>query len=374
MAITPAQLEELIAVAKSVTATGKGILASDESPSTLGKRLEKFGVFNTEENRRQYRELFYTAPGIGEAYSGAILFPEALLQSSSDGKSFVDCLNAAGVHPGVKVDQGLKPLREEYPGETETKGLDGLLDRCKLYREQGARFAKWRAALKVPPSEHALEINAVQLAEYAQICHQAGLVPLVEPELVIDGDHDADAAERATIDTISACITHLRRLNVPLEAVLLKPQMVIPGIDNKTGPRPAPEEVAERTLRALRQCVPPEIPGIMFLSGGQSEVEATRNLNELNKQGKVDPWALSFSFGRALQASVLHLWAVEKKSVDECRAMAAKLAKVNGQAVLAEYQEGTHPSVLAVEGSLQETFRGWIPRRLHKRTFIVFIF
>jgi fructose-bisphosphate aldolase class I len=358
--ITP--LEELIAVAKALTAPGKGILASDESPSTLGKRLEKFGVTNTEENRRQYRELFYTAPSIGEAYSGAILFPEALLQSSADGnKSFVDCLNAEGVLPGVKVDKGLIPLGGEYPGETETKGLEGLLERCKLYREQGARFAKWRAALKVPPSEHAIEKNAEQLAEYAKLCHEAGLVPLVEPELVIDGDHDADAAEQATIATISACISHLKRLNVPLEATLLKPQMVIPGVDWKGGPRPAPQEVAERTLRALRLSVPPEIPGIMFLSGGQSEVEATRNLNELNKQGVVDPWALSFSFGRALQASVLHLWAVEKKSIDECRAIAAKLAKVNGQAVLGEYEEGTHPSVLAVEGSLQETFRGWIP-------------
>jgi fructose-bisphosphate aldolase class I len=362
--ITPDALQELIEVAQLLTTKGKGILASDESPSTLGKRLEKAGVSNTEENRRQYRDLFYTAPGIGEAYSGAILFPEALLQSSTQGTSFVECLNTAGVLPGVKVDQGLTPLGDDYPGETDTKGLDGLLERCQMYRKQGARFAKWRAALKVPPSQHAIEKNAAQLAEYAKICHEAGLVPLVEPELVIDGSNDAEAAEQATIAIVTACISHLRRLNVPLEAVLLKLQMVIPGVQWKQGPRPDPTEVAERTLRALRQCVPPEIPGVMFLSGGQSEVEATRNLNEINKQGKDDPWALSFSFGRALQASVLHLWAVEKKSIDECRNMAASLAKINGQAVLGEYQEGTqgtHPSVLAVEGSLQETFRGWIP-------------
>jgi fructose-bisphosphate aldolase, class I len=357
--ITPAALEELTAVAQSLAAPGKGILASDESPSTLGKRLEKFGISNTEENRRQYRELFYTAPGIGEAISGAILFPEALLQSSSEGTSFVDSLKSAGVLPGVKVDKGLTPLGERYPAETETKGLDGLLERCKMYREQGARFAKWRAAFKVPPSQHAIETNAAQLAEYAQICHQAGLVPLVEPELVIDGDHEAEAAELATIATINACISHLRRRNVPLKAVLLKPQMVIPGVDNKQ--RPTSAEVAERTLRALRQCVPSEIPGIMFLSGGQSEVEATRNLNQLNLLGKDDPWALSFSFGRALQASVLQLWAVDKKSIDECRAMATKLVIVNGQATLGQFEDGTHPSVTAPDASLQETFRGWIP-------------
>ena len=358
--ITPAALQELIAVARSLTAPGKGILASDESPSTLGKRLEKYGIANNEEHRRQYRELFYTAPGIGEAISGAILFPEALLQSASDGTNFVECLNTAGVLTGVKVDLGLAPLGDDYPGETETKGLEGLLERGKMYRQQGARFAKWRAALKVPPSEHAIEKNAAQLAEYAQICHMAGLVPLVEPELVIDGAHDAEAAEQATINTINACIAHLRRLNVPLEAVLLKPQMVIPGIDWKEGPRPASQEVAERTLRAFRQCVPPEIPGIMFLSGGQSEVEATRNLNELNIQGKNDPWALSFSFGRALQTSVLTLWAVEKASIDECRAMATAIAKVNGKATLGEFK-GDHPSITAPDAMLQESFRGWIP-------------
>jgi len=360
--ISPAALVELTAVAQYLTAPGKGILASDESPSTIGKRLEKFGVSNTEENRRQYRELFYTAPDIGDALSGAILFPEALLQSDSNGVSFVRGLNAAGVLPGVKVDLGLTPLGDDCPGETETKGLVGLLERCTLYKEQGARFAKWRAALKVPPSQQAIEKNAAQLAEYAKICHEAGLVPLVEPELVIDGAHDAEAAEHATIATLSACISHLRRLNVPLNAILLKPQMVISGIERKEGPRPAPKEVAERTLRALRQCVPPEIPGIMFLSGGQSEIEATRNLNELNLLGKDDPWALSFSFGRALQASVLQLWAVEKKSLDECKAMASKLAKANGQAVLGQYKQGTHPSVTAPDAMLQESFRGWIPR------------
>ena len=350
-------LAELISIAQALSAPGRGILASDESPSTLGKRLEKAGVENTEENRRKYRELFYTAP-IGNAISGAILFPEALLQSASDGVPFVKCLNDRGVLPGVKVDEGLRPL-ESFPAETDTKGLQGLEERCRGYRKQGARFAKWRAALNVPPSEAAIEINAAQLAEYAAICHATGLVPIVEPELLIDGNHDADAAEQATVAAVSACITHLLRRNVALEAVLIKPQMVIPGIE-WSGPRPQPEEVAERTLRALRRCVPPAIPGIMFLSGGQSEAEATRNLNEINKKKGNSPWALSFSFGRALQASVLKLWTQEKADIEACREMAAALANANGQATLGTF-DGLHPSVTSPGESLQESFRGWRP-------------
>lgn len=350
-------IAELISIAQALAAPGKGILASDESPSTLGKRLEKAGVENTEENRRKYRELFYTAP-IGGSISGAILFPEALLQSASDGTPFVQCLNDRGVLPGVKVDEGLRPM-EGYPGETDTRGLQGLENRCREYRRQGARFAKWRAALRVPPSEATIEANAAQLAEYAVICHAAGLVPIVEPELLIDGAHDADAFETATVAAVGACIAHLLRRNIALEAVLLKPQMVIPGIE-WPGPRPGPEEVATRTLRALRQCVPPSIPGIMFLSGGQSEAEATRNLNKINAEKGDAPWALSFSFGRALQASVLKLWTEQGADIEACREMAAAIANANGQATLGKFT-GSHPSVTSPSESLQESFRGWRP-------------
>lgn len=263
---------DLVAISKKIATSGKGILASDESPSTLGKRLEKAGIENTPDNRRRYRELFYTAPDIGDALSGAILFPEALTQAASDGTPFVRCLEDRGVLVGVKVDLGLTPLPEGVgaAGETETKGLEGLLDRCKTYVSQGAKFAKWRAALRVPPTPAAVERNAVQLAEYAAICHAAGLVPIVEPELLIDGTHDAAAAEAATTWVVSACMTALAERGVPLEATLLKPQMSIPGVEWAGGARPGPEEVAERTLRALRRAVPPAVPGIMFLSGGQS--------------------------------------------------------------------------------------------------------
>jgi len=359
-----------LVIAQALTAPGKGILASDESPSTIGRRLERAGVVNTEDNRRKYRELFYTAP-IGEAgISGAILFPEALNQKSDDGTSFVRCLYDRGVIPGVKVDEGLRPLcptaSGAAEGETDTKGLEGLLERCKGYFDQGARFAKWRAALRVGgdgrslPSEVALERNAAQLAEYAEICLAAGLVPIVEPEVLIDGGHDAAASEAATTRAIAACVAHLWRRNIALEAVLLKPQMVIAGAD-WTGPKY--ETVADATLRALRRTVPPAIPGVMFLSGGQSEEEATRNLNAINVAAKASggaPWALSFSFGRALQASVLSLWTEGKGSKDQCRELAAKIAHANGQATLGVFG-GPHPSLRSSGESLQETFRGWRP-------------
>lgn len=360
---TKTDLDQLIATARFLASPGKGILASDESPSTLGRRLEKFGIENTEENRRCYRELFYTAP-IGNYISGAILFPEALLQSSSEGKSFVDCLTEQGVLPGVKVDEGLRSLPGTDPIETDTKGLDSLVERCRLYRQQGARFAKWRAALRVPTSEAALETNSLQLAEYAAICHETGLVPIVEPELLMDGSHDANQFESETIRVISACITALNLCKVRLEAILLKPQMVLSGSEYG-GQRLDPQEVAERTLRALRHCVPPAIPGVMFLSGGQSEVEATVNLNALNvlkvtNGDRFAPWSLSFSFGRGLQASVLKLWAEDQADIEVCRRKAAALACANGMASLGKF-EGNHPAITATGASLKESFRGWRP-------------
>ncbi|KAI7844816.1 hypothetical protein COHA_001695 [Chlorella ohadii] len=373
---TMSTLEE---TARHLAAPGKGLLASDESTGTIGKRLEKAGFENTEasgplpascwlnEARRAYRQLFYTAP-IGEAgISGAILFKETLYQSADDGTPFVECLRRQGVLPGIKarlgVDEGLVPL-EGCPGETSTRGLEGLASACAEYASAGARFAKWRAALKVGggcPSEKAIEINAAQLAEYAAICQAQGLVPIVEPELLIDGDHTLAQFAEASTRVISRCVAHLWQKNVVLEATLLKPQMCIPGADH-TGEKPTSDVIADETLRVMRRCVPAAVPGIMFLSGGQTEEEATVNLNAINRlaqqQGRA-PWSLSFSFGRSLQASVLKLWSEDREgNAQQCRDMAAALARANSQAVLGRY-EGPHPSITSQAGSLRETFRGW---------------
>lgn len=356
-------MSSLEETARQLAAPGKGLLASDESTGTIGKRIEKAGLENSEENRQQYRELFYTAP-IGEAgVSGAILFKETLYQSASDGTPFTECLLRQGVLPGIKVDLGLVPL-EGCPGETSTRGMDSLAAACKEYAAAGARFTKWRSALKVGagcPSERCIEVNAQQLAEQAAICQAAGLVPIVEPELLIDGEHDQAAFAAASERVISACVAQLWRQGVLLEGMLLKPQMILPGADY-TGARPTPDQVAQETLRVMRRCVPAAVPGIMFLSGGQTEEEATVNLNRINQvaqqQGSA-PWSLSFSFGRSLQASVLKLWSEDPQgNKAQCREMAASLARANGQAVLGRYK-GPHPSITSQQGSLRETFRGW---------------
>ncbi|KAI3428677.1 hypothetical protein D9Q98_007500 [Chlorella vulgaris] len=355
---------ELIETAKYLSAPGKGLLASDESTGTIGKRLEKAGFENTEEARRSYRELFYTAP-IGEAgISGAILFKETLGQQAADGTPFVECLQRQGVLAGIKVDEGLVPL-DGCPGETSTRGLATLEAACRGHVAQGAKFAKWRAALKVGggcPTEQCIETNAQQLAEYAAVCQACGLVPIVEPELLIDGNHDQAAFADASTRVISRCIAHLQRKGVVLEATLIKPQMIIPGADC-TGPKADPSEVAQHTLAVMRQCVPAAIPGIMFLSGGQTEEEATINLNRINQEAQQSggcPWSLSFSFGRSLQASVLKLWSEDQGEASKarCREMAAALAHANSRAVLGKF-EGPHPSITSQQGSLRETFRGW---------------
>ncbi|KAI8464893.1 MAG: fructose-bisphosphate aldolase [Monoraphidium minutum] len=358
-----ANIAELEATARALTAPGKGLLASDESPATIGKRLEKAGIGNTPEARRAYRELFYTAPGIGAAFSGVIMHKETLGQRVAGGARFVDVLAAQGVLAGVKVDEGLVPLEGGEPGETSTRGLETLEASCREYAAAGARFAKWRAALKVVegscPSQLAVETNATQLAEYAAICQSAGLVPIVEPELLIDGPHSAEVFAEASERVICACVAALWRRGVALEACLLKPQMVVQGTEcaaSKAGPK----AVAAATLRVMRRAVPPAVAGIMFLSGGQSEEEATLNLDAINKMAQAEgraPWALSFSFGRGLQASVLKLWSDAPPSrAAEARAMAAALARANAAAARGAYA-GPHPSLLG--GSLHETFRGW---------------
>lgn len=370
-------------IAQSLAAPGKGILASDESTSTIGKRLEKHGIENTYENRRHYRSLFYTAPGIEKAISGCILFPETLLQKADDGRMFVEWLREKNILVGVKVDEGLEGLEciggesryegRSYEGETHTKGMDSLRERCVEYKKQGAVFAKWRAAIRIcnvdgeyKCSDKAIQVNADELAQYASICQECGIVPIVEPEILIDGGYDVETSERISKKVLGSCIAALWRWDVDLSGCLIKPQMVTPGAEARV-PAQA-DEIAVRTLRVLRQTIPPAVPGIMFLSGGQSEAQATENLNMLNVTAKTGdayaaPWALSFSFGRALQASVLHVWSTKGPgSEDECKELARKVAEVNGAATRGVYVDrGAHPSVMSRETSLQETFRGWRP-------------
>ncbi|GMH40656.1 hypothetical protein BSKO_08560 [Bryopsis sp. KO-2023] len=352
-------MESLANVAQSLAAPGKGILASDESTGTVGKRLEKVGLENTEEVRRAYREILYSSD-IGHSVSGAILFKETLFQSTSDGVPFVDMLKKQKVLVGIKVDEGLVKLKDSE--ETETRGLDTLADRCGEYTKQGAVFAKWRGVLKIGdgmPSEAAIEKNAAQLAEYAAICQAKELVPIVEPEVLIDGSHGiakfCDVHERV----LSTCVSHMWKQGVCLEGCLLKPQMMINGTEFE-GPRASKGEVAECTLRVMRRCIPPALPGIMFLSGGQTESEATVNLNEINRVARLGggaPWSLSFSFGRALQASVLKIWSNDQSRVEDAKSMASALAYVNGLASRGHYA-GSHPSITSQE-SLHETHRGW---------------
>jgi fructose-bisphosphate aldolase, class I len=358
-------------IAQYLSQSCKGILASDESTGTIGKRLTSAGIDNTPEERAAYRQLFYTAD-IGHSISGAILFEETLYQShSKTNTSFVTHLLHQGVLPGVKVDKGLIPLPSFdsntainiVNGETRTKGLDTLDASCKEYIKAGARFTKWRAALKVPPSPLALDINASELAMYAAICQANNLVPLVEPELLIDGQHTLEQAQIASAQTLQATIAALwRQPGISFDGLLLKPQMVVPGGDCPNHNKPSPESVAIYTVDVMRQVVPPAIPGIMFLSGGQTEEEATLNLNAINAYAMCNnnrtPWSLSFSFGRALQASVLKIWS-EERDEEKAKKMAEELARVNGLATTGSYS-GPHPSILSGgRGSLREDFRGW---------------
>lgn len=347
-------------VANQLVATGKGILASDESVGTLGKRLAKAGVENTENNRRDYRQLFYTAPGIGAHLSGAIMHKEALYQSSSATVPFVQYLSAQGILPGIKVDEGLQPLHD-CPGESHTLGLDSLADNCVLYRRQGARFAKWRAALSIGegrPSATAVDINARELAQYAAVCQARDLVPIVEPEVLIEGTHTVQLQADISSQVISECMAALwRQPGIHLHELLLKPQMAIPGTDASSG-SPSPSDVAHHTLDVMRKCVPPAVPGIVFLSGGQSEEQATVNLNQINSAPPESrPWVCTFSFGRALQASVLKIWSADRSHTVQAQKMAVALAAVNGAASVGQY-EGAHPSTTSAD-NLREPFRGW---------------
>jgi fructose-bisphosphate aldolase class I len=300
--------EELAKTVETITRPGYGILAADESTGTIGSRFSKISVENNEDNRRNYRELLFTSE-LEKGISGVIMFEETLFQKASDGRSFVEILQSKGVVPGIKVDKGLVFL----PGtkeEQSTQGLDGLAERCKKYYEAGARFAKWRAVVKIGdgrPSHLAIQETAHTLARYAAICQENGLAPIVEPEILTDGDHTIETCAHVTEIVVSACVQALHIHNVFLEGCFLKPNMVTPGAT--CAERKSAQEIAWYTVRTFSRVLPGAIRGIVFLSGGQSEEEATQNLNEMNKLTKIaKPWALSFSYGRALQSSTLKAW------------------------------------------------------------------
>lgn len=328
----------LAAIAQAMVAPGRGILAADESTGTIGKRFDSIGVENTEEHRRAYRDMLFSTKGIGEHISGVILYDETLRQKAADGTPFVDVLNKAGVLPGIKVDAGAKPLAF-CPGETVTEGLDNLPKRCAEYVKLGAKFAKWRAVIDIGsglPSSTSITANAHALARYAAICQEAGLVPIVEPEVLMDGDHDIDRCEQVTEWTLNAVYEALYMNRVVLEHSVLKPSMVISG--KKCAKQAPVDEVAARTVRTLKRTVPGAVAGIVFLSGGQSDEVATAHLNSMNVQFKGNlPWPLSFSYGRALQQPSLKAWKGQPANVPAAQAALAHRSKMNGLAALGQH-------------------------------------
>ncbi|KAJ8898496.1 hypothetical protein PR048_003856 [Dryococelus australis] len=338
----PALQEELRKIAEAIVAPGKGILAADESTATIGKRFTNIAVENTEENRRQYRQLLFSADkALGNNISGVILFHETLYQKADDGTPFVELLNSRGIIPGIKVDKGVVDLfgSEE---EVTTQGLDDLDKRCAQYKKDGCHFAKWRCVLKIKkntPSYQAILENANVLARYASICQANRIVPIVEPEILPDGDHDLDRAQKVTETVLAAVYKALSDHHVYLEGTLLKPNMVTAGQSCPT--KYTPEQIAAATVTALNRTVPAAVSGITFLSGGQSEEEATINLNAINQFKGKKPWPLTFSYGRALQASVLRAWGGKKESIGAGQDELLKRAKANGEASLGKYVAGS---------------------------------
>lgn len=329
--LNKAKLQELITTVKEMVSSGKGLLAADESFPTIEKRFAKIGVPSTEENRRAYREMLFTTNGISQFISGVILFDETIRQKSSDGIPFAEVLVKAGIIPGIKVDKGTKSLANS-PLEKITEGLDGLRERLVEYKKLGARFAKWRAVITIGgniPTDYCIYTSAHILARYAGICQEQGIVPIIEPEVLMDGSHSIDRCEEESAKTLKMVFDEIYKQKVVLEGLILKTNMVISGSDaeNQAGSK----EVAEFTLRALRRFVPAAVGGIVFLSGGQSEKLATLNLNEINK-AKGLPWELSFSYGRALQDSVLKTWQGRAENVKAAQKVFYHRAKLNSAA------------------------------------------
>ena len=324
-------MADLENTARALVAEGKGILAADESDGTIKKRFDSIGTESTEENRRAYRDLLFTTEGVEEYISGVILFDETIRQAARDGTPFPKLLESKGVIPGIKVDQGAKPLALASE-ETITEGLDGLRARLDEYRELGAWFAKWRATYSIAgdkPSEYCVWTNAHALARYAALCQEAGLVPIVEPEVLQDGTHSIEQSAKTTGRVLQAVYTELHDQRVDFRGTLLKPNMVLSGYE--ASDRAGVEEVAEATLEVLYKHVPAAVPGIVFLSGGQTDEDATAHLSAMNKRGP-HPWQLSFSYGRALQAPALKAWAGKPENVDAAQRAYYHRAKMNGAA------------------------------------------
>lgn len=330
--------ENLESVAKKLVAPGKGILAADESSGTIEKRLKSINVPSTEENRRAYREILFTTAGAGEFISGVILFDETIRQKTRDGRNFVKALEEQAIIPGIKVDKGAKAM-PNFPGEKVTDGLDGLRDRLSEYRKLGARFAKWRAVIAIGekiPTRTCIDTNAELLARYAALCQEADLVPIVEPEVLMDGAHTIERHFEVTLQTLESVFHALSEHRVTPEAMLLKPNMVLSG---KDCPQQASmEEVAEATLRCMKRVVPAAVPGLVFLSGGQTDAQATEHLNAMNRLNNV-PWELSFSFGRALQAPVLKAWKGDPANVASAQKAFHHRAWCNSKARFGKYTE-----------------------------------
>ncbi len=329
--------EELAATARALVANHRGILAADESSGTIAKRFGSIKLESSEENRRAYREMLFTAPGAGEFISGVILYDETLRQKTKAGVPFPTYLSRHGMIPGIKVDTGAKPLAG-FPGETITEGLDGLRERLAEYRRLGARFAKWRAVIDIGagiPSAYAIDANGQALARYAALCQEADIVPIVEPEVLMDGSHSLQGCEEVTNAVLQRVFGHLHAARVLLEGMLLKPNMVIAG--KKCAEKTSAEQVAEATLRTLKRHVPSAVPGIAFLSGGQSPTEATLHLSLMNAAGPA-PWALTFSYGRALQETALRAWSGNPAAFAAGQKALFTRAKLNGLAAGGTYK------------------------------------
>jgi fructose-bisphosphate aldolase class I len=335
------------ATAKALVAKGKGILAADESTGTIEKRFQKINLANNEDNRRNYRELLFRTKGVGQYVSGAILYEETLRQKAADGTPMVDLMNREGILPGIKVDKGAIDLAGA-PNEKVTEGLDGLRARCAEYYKQGARFAKWRAVITIGegiPSAYCIDANAHALARYAKLCQEQGLVPIVEPEVLMDWSNSIELCYDVTRSTLECTFDHLYAQGVKLEEMLLKPNMIIAG--KQCAQQATAKEVAEQTICCFRRSVPAAVPGIVFLSGGQSEAQATDNLNEMNKLGP-HPWELSFSYGRALQDSALKAWAGNPANVAKAQKAFLHRSRMNGLARHGKYDGAMEKELVGV--------------------------
>ena len=339
-------MADLNETARALVAPGKGILAADESTGTIKKRFDSIGIESSEESRRAYRDMLFTTEGSADHISGVILYDETIRQSTADGTPFPKYLEQQGVIPGIKVDLGAKPLAKASD-ETITEGLDGLRDRLNEYRELGARFAKWRAVISIGdsiPSEYCLWTNAHALARYAALCQEAGIVPIVEPEVLMDGEHTIERSFEVTSRTLHAVFTELRDQRVEPEDMLLKPNMVLSGYDGSE--QASDQQIAELTLKCFRRHVPGAVPGIVFLSGGQSDEDATARLNAINAMGP-HPWEISFSYGRALQAPALKAWSGEAAKVQAGQDAYLHRAKMNGLARSGSYSPDMEEKVAA---------------------------